>query len=50
MIIAPIARICSGIPSWTFSPPISATFWSFLAAVSRVSMNPNATALTLILN
>src|SRR5215208_2672394 len=43
-------RIWSGMPSWTFSPPISIVFSSTLEAVSRVSIHPKATALTLILN
>src|SRR4051794_21503581 len=33
-----IPRIWSGMPSWTFSPPISITLDSSLDAVSRVSM------------
>src|SRR5215211_331767 len=48
--IEAIPRIWSGIPSWTFSPPISIVFSSTLDAVSRVSIQPKATALTLILN
>src|SRR5947209_13670983 len=36
--IGAIWRIWSGIPSCTFSPPISATFDSSLDAVRRVSM------------
>ena len=45
-----IERICSGIPSCTVWPPISIVFSASLAAVRRVSIQPNATALTLILN
>src|SRR4051794_39762049 len=45
-----IPRIWSGMPSWTFSPPISIVLSSTLDAVSRVSIQPKATALTLILN
>src|SRR4029079_13266083 len=48
--IPAIERICSGIPSCTFWPPISIVFSASLAAVRRVSIHPNATALTLILN
>ena len=38
------------MPSWTFSPPISIVFSASLEAVRRVSIQPKATALTLILN
>src|SRR5215213_6513984 len=48
--IEAMPRIWSGMPSWTFSPPISIVFSSTLEAVSRVSIQPKATALTLILN
>jgi hypothetical protein len=48
--IGAIPRIWSGIPSWTFSPPISIVLSSTLEAVRRVSIQPKATALTLILN
>src|SRR5918998_1094736 len=50
IIIDAIPRSWSGMPSWTFSPSISITLDSSLEAVSRVSIQPNATALTLILN
>src|SRR6185295_3484910 len=40
----------SGMPSWTFWPSISIWLSSTLDAVRRVSIQPNATALTLILN
>src|SRR3954453_23721072 len=43
-------RIWSGMPSWTFSPPISIWLSSTLDAVRRVSIQPKATALPLILN
>ena len=50
MIIEAIARCCSGMPSSIFSPSRSiASAFSF-AWVRRVSTNPKATALTLILN
>src|SRR5918994_3220514 len=45
-----IPRIWSGMPSCTFSPPISIVLSSTLEAVRRVSIQPKATALTLILN
>ena len=48
--IGAIERICSGMPSWTFWPSISIVFSESLEAVRRVSIQPNATALTLILN
>jgi hypothetical protein len=50
MIIEAIWRICSGMPSCTFSPPISIVLSDSLAWVRRVSMKPKATAFTLILN
>jgi hypothetical protein len=50
MIIAAIWRICSGMPSWISSPSFVMTFPDSLAAVRRVSTNPNAMAFTLILN
>ena len=48
--IGAIVRICSGMPSCTVWPSISIVFVDSLAAVRRVSIQPNATALTLILN
>src|SRR5215216_3470730 len=48
--IEAMPRIWSGMPSWTVSPPISIVLSSTLEAVRRVSIHPNATALTLILN
>jgi hypothetical protein len=45
-----IPRIWSGMPSCTFWPSISIWFSSTFDAVSRVSIQPNATAFTLILN
>ncbi len=45
-----MARISSGIPSWTCWPPISMVLAASLEAVSRVSIHPNATAFTLTLN
>jgi hypothetical protein len=50
MIAGAMPRSWSGMPSWTRSPPISIVFASSLDAVSRVSIQPKATALTLILN
>ena len=51
MIAEAIARICSGIPSSTSSPPGASIFSPFsLACVSRVSTKPKAIALQLILN
>ena len=50
MIIAAMARICSGMPSWISSPSLVIVLPDSLAAVRRVSTNPNATAFTLILN
>ena len=50
MIIEAIARICSGIPSSTFSPLAASIVSPFsFAWVSRVSTKPKATALQLIL-
>src|SRR5688572_9535009 len=48
--IEAMPRIWSGMPSCTFWPPISIVLSSTLEAVRRVSIQPNATALTLILN
>ena len=50
MKTSPIARSCSGMPSWTVSPSISIVFDATFACVRRVSMKPKATALQLTLN
>src|SRR4051794_38885155 len=50
MSMPAIERIWSGMPSCTVWPSISMMFSESLEAVSRVSIQPKATALTLILN